>query len=348
MRGIALFTCMLLLAFIPAFSQPVINSSITPKIGLSFQFMDFDSTKHEPGGNGSGQIWDFSKVTLYDTATLAYLDPKDTPYGYMFPEANMAMTSDKSEFDYFIFNEKHYAAVGDMGMSPDYHQFCITTYSKPAVMLQYPVTYMSTFEGSSERIVDYPGEVTIYQKNKDSYVADAWGTLILPTGKFENALRIKRFEEFQDSMTDGKRYLLQTQRETRYQWFIPGITAPIVTISRTISTGKTWSDTAYSNSMAVLLKENYLENRYHFPLQLAVHYAGPSSSIKPVVSFMLPAEAEAEVLISDASGKTLLRIPLKGSGKQLVEFDPGSYASGIYLISVKTKALQETIRWIKH
>ena len=328
------------------FAQPVITSSITPTIGQSFQFMDFDSTKHEPGGSGPGQVWDFSKIDLYDTVTLAFLEPKNTPYGYMFPGANMAMTSDKIEYNYFNFSAADYRVIGDMGVDPTYQRFSITTYSKPEIMLEFPVEYGNKFSGVNDRIVDYPGEVMIYQHNTSSYEADAWGTLILPFGKFENALRIRRNDLYEDSMTNGKRFLLQTQVETRYQWFIPGVAAPVLTIGKTLVGDNKGRDTMYDNTVAVLLKEKLLENKTLFPLYLSVRSSGAE---KAEIVFQLSQKEKVRIQILDNAGKEVLQYPeeVRPAGVNHVDLDAGKLSSGIYLITVSTKNSRESVPWIR-
>src|SRR5207244_3243299 len=100
--------------------------------------------------------WDFSNVTPLDTETLAYLNPKETPYYYKFSDATIAMTSDKVNYQYFYFDSTHYSVVGGMGIQMKYDVFEIETFDKPEVMLKYPIEFRDTFSFNNVRLVNYP------------------------------------------------------------------------------------------------------------------------------------------------------------------------------------------------
>lgn len=331
----------------PLIAQPVIDASINPKADASFQFITFDTGMHNPGAAGPNQVWDFSKINCVDTNTLSYLDPSFTPYAEYFEGGNMAMTSDKESFQYFHFDEKGYRVLGNMGYRPDYETFVTTFYEKPEIMLKYPIRYQSEISHENSRVMNYEGYFEIYTSIATYYIADAFGKLILPNTTIANVLRLKIETVYKDSLTNGERYALFTQNETRYQWFAAEIAAPVLTIEKTERVDNEGNSKAYyDNTLALGLKENYLSNRDVFPLDFKIGRGGDD---KIMVNFNLDYTAPVLLEISDIGGsmRKIMLNETRNTGAQMVEIKTADLPAGIYILTLNAGNRLESLKWVK-
>lgn len=212
-----------LIGFLPAvaLAQPTIKHAEDFTIGTVLKFMKCKSDNVEAGKEGAKQIWDFSKLeTLKDTMTEWMVDPAKTPQGDIFPNSNLAEKYSDGKYVYLDNKEKQSFLVGFV----DERSKIFIKYTDAVLIAQRPLTF-------GTKITDkYSEEFTV--NNMDfvgagtaTLIADAYGTLILPNGKYTNVLRVK---------------ITQSQKDTLVQYN---------SISTTISTSYIWFDETHTSAL---------------------------------------------------------------------------------------------------
>lgn len=142
----------------------------------------------DPGLPGANRTWDYSALILQTTGAVAYSLPDGTPYAATFNQANFTHHYTGS------FNETwHYYKVSDDKV--DVHAeiypgiFSADFRQNPKTIIQFPYTFNHAYN-DTYRIAGQGPDVLFIA------TYDAYGTLILPFGTYQNVVR-------QKTITDG-------------------------------------------------------------------------------------------------------------------------------------------------
>lgn len=242
-------------SFADASGQVVPGKDIIPKPGTRSVFNSLDSSCYRPGNSGPNQIWDFSGMQLLDSTALYYLKPEQTPYTPYFPLANMAMTADNISFDYFLFTDSGYYELGSVSYDTESGRAVKSAFSEPELMLKLPLYPGSRYHVSGSRKSEYMAWYHVYSQIETEHFVDAAGTVYLPCDTVYHAIRKLEKVIFNDSVSNGTRYVLARQTLEKYQWFAPGISAPVLSIEQKISTLNGETDTLFSGSVSCREKQ---------------------------------------------------------------------------------------------
>lgn len=247
-------------------AQVVLDKSIAPAIGTRTLFINIDSAFYKPGPSGANCTWNFSDIIRRDSTYLYYVDAKQTPYHAYFNFANIAMTTDHKNFDYFKFDNDGYYNFGSMGYEPEDGTRTYSHLWYEEQMLRFPMHLGDSFYTQNKRISEYIGTFTNHQSIQTKVIADAYGTLILGSDTFHNSLRIHERSVFHDSFSNGERSILSKQILNKYQWYCNGIQAPLLSLDQTMRVYKGDSSIRCSNSIAGIEKNVVFENPFAFRL----------------------------------------------------------------------------------
>ena len=247
-------------------AQVELNKSIAPAIGSRSLFVNIDSALYRPGARGENCTWDFGDIIRRDSTYLYYLDAKQTPYHAYFNFANIAMTTDHQNFDFFKFDDNGYYSSGSMGYEPENNKRICSHFYQEEPMLKFPLQMGDSFNSENKFISNYIGSFTNHQRSQTKIKADAYGTLILGNDTFRQTLRIHETSVFNDSFSNGERSVLSKQIYSRYQWYCNGIQAPLLSLGQTIRVFRGDSSIINNNSITVLEKDAAFKNP--FPMRL--------------------------------------------------------------------------------
>jgi hypothetical protein len=247
-------------------AQVVLNKSIAPSIGSRSLFVNIDSAFYQPGASGANCIWNFSDIIRRDSTYLYYVDAKQTPYHAYYNFANIAMTTDHQNFDYFKFDDNGYYTNGSMGYEPENGKRIYSHFYQEEPMLKFPLQLGDSFNSENKFISNYIGTFTNHQRSKTKIKADAYGTLILGIDTFRQTIRIHETSVFNDSFSNGEWSVLSKQILNKYQWYCNGIQAPLLSLGQTIRVFRGDSSTINNNSIAVVEKDAAFKNP--FPIRL--------------------------------------------------------------------------------
>src|SRR5262249_48653170 len=138
--------------------------------------------------------------------------PVNTPYEAQFPESNVAATtvdfSGNASFSYYYADDTVFRYLGNA--SQNYSSYL----SDPIDYLRFPLTYSNHYTDS------YRGTSGAdMMSGRLEFTADAYGTLILPSGTFYNCLRV--LESRKDTIISNGIITLESN-DTLYHFYVPG------------------------------------------------------------------------------------------------------------------------------
>jgi len=318
-----IITYLLLFTSFGAFPQgPTLSSSNSaPQPGDSFKRYNADTTGVLPGDSGAGKIWNFSNLDIQTTyVAYNYVAPSVTPYGALFPDATVSYANDPV-YGYYKVTSSEYETIG---MSSSVNSWI---YSDPEVMFTYPFSYGSNLVDSLYATSFYLG-INHYRIGTRTTVADGYGTLILPSGRYNNLLRVKVIQNYSDSSSTNVVHVYGVT----YSWYDGVNKTPALTISTFSNTvgGSTTSIKMVNVSSAV---DGVADNKKI--QESIVLYPNPANN---KVSITLPETwATIENIISVYNTRGLLML-LKHACDKSIELDISTLPVGIYIINITGNA----------
>ena len=189
-------------------AQTLTQSNHAPMVGDMFQTVDCSTVGVNPGGNGTGQTWNFSSVSvLSTTVTQNGVTVASTGSASAYPSASMALSrgtgtntfysSSTSSLSYWGGNE-------EMG-----GQQVTLTYTSPAVYATYPMSFGSTASAATGgSVVSVAGPGTF--SGSSTVTATGTGMIMLPGGyNFNNILKVATTQTMLASIPIGTAALSQ-------------------------------------------------------------------------------------------------------------------------------------------
>ena len=230
-RLLTLFALFIPLAFI---AQPVITPDWLGQPGDMFATATSEVIP-DVSAKGADVTWDFTGIVEEDSTRFPglFVVADTTPFFSDFPQANQCVFTEVFDpevgqlrgYQYFqatddewrLLGIKVASSLGNLG----------TTYSEPAVFLEFPMEYEDAFSNF------YAGEIDlgIVSSQFDGLAivdADAYGTVMLPNGTFDNCMRIERSVAASDSTDLGLGIIEITKSQSlTYTWFSPDHPGPL-------------------------------------------------------------------------------------------------------------------------
>lgn len=317
---------------IPISAQPILdypqNAPETGTVSV-LQFVETAGLTHEP--DGPGVSWDFSQLVNIMTAQVTAIDPSLAPAGNQFPDANLALNMNDTVYTYTLVNENGFYYLGTQlaaGMYP-----YVMAYSDSRQFLAFPFTYndifFDTYKGVSIVLV-----AEVRMSATSNVLADAYGTLTLPTGTYTDVLRIRILDEEIDSIfVKGILTSVETTFRTQYLWYAPHSKTPllsyeIVEVAGTTDTVCFYSPTgsgASENAQAGLSGLNVYPNPASDFLMVESGTAGPAKVYISLVNQLGQSMFSGE--------RDQLR-----AGPISERIDIGSFPAGIYFVRISNAA----------
>lgn len=170
---------------------------------------------------GLPQVWDYSTLYTMHTQRLEVLPTVASPYAPDFVSANVAISSNYVDFDYYMIGEtgKNYygSYTGDVKIQLD----------DPGKVYTYPIRFLSSYTDSFSGTY-YAGDFPVTRSGQILTLADAQGKIMLPTGDFDNVLRVKSIWNYQDVKTTKTGNDTTRYEVTTYEWLAAGIHFPLL------------------------------------------------------------------------------------------------------------------------
>jgi hypothetical protein len=199
-------------------AQPVIHHMEDQGIGTNIVYVNCNVLPSGPPG--SGQTWDFSTLIAADSAKYQIVTPPASP---LFPTANMAFKFD-SAMTYINRTASKSYYVGGV----DSHSYAMgSAYFYPNSFLYAirPIGY--NYNDSDDYTVFQSSPDTLTGAGVIRFAADAYGTLMTPTGTYPNVLRIKETITENDTIHTNPPFTY-SQKFISYVWYNDLATSALV------------------------------------------------------------------------------------------------------------------------
>ncbi len=198
-----------------SFGQGVITANNLNVIGDITTIAICGGNVVNPGPAGADQIWDMSNLSETEEQSFNFVDPEETLWGYEFPTSTLCGISWLGEHSYYRFDDDGVSVVGYAGLSTiiDPTDTFKIIFSEAENFIPIPFEYndmhQDDFAGTSYAFgfeVPFTGDV--------DFEADGYGTLILPTGTYENVVRYHFFR----TQINGSGLGSTTQTKEQWGW----------------------------------------------------------------------------------------------------------------------------------
>ena len=325
MKKHAIFIAFLLFANL-GFSQ-IIYSSWFPEAGDSQeQVLGTFSEDLDAGEPGLDQVWDFSFLEAIFSSGSTYLSPEGLglPYSELFPEADLAhVANNNSYYIYYSIKNDTLKQLGSYFPTSD-----LSIFTDEKIMMPSPLPFGTSFEYPfTITNIDLPDYDTSYQETRIfKKTFDATGTVMTPSGTFENCYRIYT-ELILNPGTEE-----QLIRPFSYEWYKGKYSNIVARMGLHI-------DGAPSNFLWYNDPNNEITNTKELPpLDIQIKHLSKEQ-------FMLTISKSSTLQISlfDLNGRILNTIDSFSTipGNNYFEFPIDNFAAGTYGISIRDKKTQQ-------
>ncbi len=292
-----------------ASAQPVVQPShVAPNFEAELYYTEVPSN-FSPGPAGANQTWDFSNIG--DGMLLGAqqaINASTSPFAAEFPQANYCYTmvsafADATMYFYHsltpsIFEIYSLGYEGEVG--EDYRP-------NPRTYVTFPYTYGTVFNDTFQRTTDAaPVSQTV--------TYDAYGTLIMPFGTFNNVVRQK----------------VVIEGNTNYAWFNVNPFYPILQTS------------LEDASLGYIIDNTVLDT----PSAQGGVFAAYPNPVFDRLSIRFPDSIQGAVTLelSDIAGKTVRTAQIASQSDSV---DLSGLQAGVYLLRVHSAQATEVLRIVK-
>ncbi|MCB0790828.1 MAG: T9SS type A sorting domain-containing protein [Flavobacteriales bacterium] len=295
-----------------------ITDSESPIAGDSF--VDNYAPYMAPGPGGSGQTWDFSSLVSDSSRTVSFQTPASTGVNGGFPDANIAETTDMTDWTFFESSSAGYDLHGVYLNSLAQE----VVYQDPERVLKLPCSMNTAWNDSLGADFTSFG-LPIVRSGVIDGLADGSGTLVMPYGTVNNVLRVRTIEDYTDYTLVAIDYLFTT-----YFYYKPGVRHPILTIFHQEVT--TFGTTTTSEFIIWMSQTpGAIEDLTGDVIGMEL-YPNPASD-HVVLSYGGQGEA-LDLEVTDVSGRVVRteRLPAQPLGFQVHDLDLPGLVKGVYQV----------------
>lgn len=220
----SILSAMALVGFSVSQAQPSLTKVFDYKIGDNIKYLDCDtSARLNYVDTGTGKTWQFSGLSVVDSASISIAQTSAGSYGNQFSNASYVMQySDGSE----IYIQSTAKAAYTVGAS------------KSGQLVSYPNAMLCAGNPFSYKDVQCDtfttaGTVSNLHLSGIGYTTmtgEASGTLVLPNGTYTDVLKIKTVTTEFDTLTNLPAPNVITTTEVSYSWYDAAHPAALLTI----------------------------------------------------------------------------------------------------------------------
>jgi hypothetical protein len=322
-----LFSCAIL--YVGANAQPTITSADAFSVGDVPTYQGADTTGVDEGSSGTNQTWNFANLTNQGgPLSETFVSPGTTPFAASFPTATVALDDGAGTYVYYnvTSTESNLLGLGSPSL--------LLPYSDSQKYFQYPFTYNTSFTdniAATFTIATYPGTRTGFV----TFLADGYGTLILPTGTVNNALRIKYTQHDIDAVDYGSGNVITTTTDvTTYFWMTPGNTNSLMSINYVTTTVLSFSTSSKSVNYYPGTINTGLEDPY-YAINSPLLFPNPAAD-EATISFGVPEAGDVRISVMNISGQVIraaqTSVPAGGNVSEKIMLE--GLAAGTYFVSL--------------
>lgn len=247
-----------------------------------------------PGSEGPNQVWDFSSANTFEDYVINFNADGAKPNTAF--SKNFACVENNERTNYIQITPTqrlYYGTSTEKG---------VIKFDQPLVELTYPFAYGSEVKGAMNGTFTRD-DFTVPITGVYSVKADAWGTLILPSGmKLDNVLRVTSIREYdQEFLGSDYHYTVK-----RYAFYAPGLRYAVLQIKDVVfdcincaCDGKEYK--AYFNAEAKSDATEEDASTAHFRYKV---YPNPFESVMKI-DYSIEATAKIRMSLVDLMGREI-------------------------------------------
>jgi hypothetical protein len=194
-------------------AQPTLTATgINPVIGDQFTLKTYPAVN--PGSSGANQTWIITPTSSNPAATYTATSPSSTPYAASFTQSNLSYNTS----GYYVFYNTSATILKNEGL---YYSGLTMSYSNSEDILHYPFNMGNTY--SDPWAVTFVNGTTFTRTGTTTATYDGYGTLTLPSGTYNNAVRVHFVQVYSDVYSGGT----INYNNDEYMWYINGNHQPV-------------------------------------------------------------------------------------------------------------------------
>lgn len=219
-KSLQLFLGLTALASVTMLAQPTITATgCNPVVGDMFTTKTVNYVS--PGSAGANQTWNLSAMTGTTTTSYTAVTVASTPYASTFSSASIAYKSSTAGAYGFYNTSSSLFSVKGL-VVPQGTTTVVFNYSNPEDYMHYPLNYNSSYVDAFQATFTSAG-YNYVRRGVDSVKYDGYGTLTLPSGSYNNVMRVHFVESYQDStFFPGFGPYIITYHNDMYMWYQNG------------------------------------------------------------------------------------------------------------------------------
>lgn len=325
MKKTLLLIILYVFAIAKCIAQPTLTAANSnPTSGEIFYGHTIDTSGKNVGSSGAGVTWIIPTEPILTIDTTIYSNCISTPYCDSFPTSNLAALNN---LDYTY----SFAYTGGLSMIGMHTEGQLLYFTDPLKKIAYPFTFGSISHDTAFCTINT--FTTIYLSIYYSITADAWGTLITPSGTYSNTLRTHTTIITKDSLNLGGMPIINYLQNEEYNWYNPGVHHPLLTMSvDTIGSGSTYLSgvkyyTQHLSPTIVYDKEQIKATLYPNPAQNMINVRWSGAGKETV-----------EISITDLTGRLLKKETSPNLKNEINNIDLPciDYKSGTYILYIRS------------
>jgi hypothetical protein len=152
--------------------------------------------------------------------------PDTTPFIADFPDANLVSSSFNAGFSVYSYSKINAEKWEELGTAASLFK---KTYTNPKTTLTFPFTFNSSVSDDYEGIEELGiSSIVTHFNGISTTTADAYGSVMLPGGSFDDVLRLKLVTKNTDSTDLGANIIEKlVVTTTTYIWYSPEYHSPL-------------------------------------------------------------------------------------------------------------------------
>jgi len=247
-------------------------------------------------------------------------------------------------------NELEYLGLGIEGY--------LLIYNNPQTLMKVPMTFGSDHSDTYKGMVDIDGFVFNVDGESVTHY-DAYGTLIMPNGTFNNAIRLRTVSQDRDTADLGGGVMnISTFVSTTYSWYAENHPGPIVTIDYSVG-----NYTTIIPGFPPQIEEVPLDKQITYTIAgstsvadvpelqgIGLSFAG-ANPVVDQLSLNIDSDESDRALqlqVFDLNGNLLVSQNLTTNGnRQQVEIPVRQYPAGNYFVSLTDGQARQSKGWVK-
>ena len=284
------------------------------------------------------------------------LAPSSTPaqFAALFPAANYAVKLDENS-DFYAYYKKEATQYSLLGIkSADVEQ----VFPNPDIQLKN-LSFNGSFQDDFTNYTDSGTGTIFYAKGSRTSTYDAYGALTIPSGTYQNAMRVKYVSTQIDSADLGGATLLLQTDLIGYNWFVanqPGAYATVYyshSLSIYIIPGFPPLVTDGGTVKSVSFRSNGMVGAFEQSRVLAgvtLHFAGSNPAMDEL-ALNITTEKDSrdlQLVLTNIEGKVLEVQSLSlTAGENLISIPVGHLPAGAYFATLRDGQAVQTLNWQK-